>query len=193
MSRCDRDRALTRLADGELPPGEAAALRRHLESCSSCRARLTLLVAENEAIRGALAPARERPPPLVARRIAATAAALLLTLGALFGLLEVYERLAHSRPEEVAAAPDLDTALLLTADDVPLSDVLADLSDRSGVPVRLSAEARVRLAPEPLVSMRLCKPITLRSILSLLSEFYGLSATERGAEVVLNWPRGERR
>jgi anti-sigma factor RsiW len=187
MTACDRRRALARLADGELPEISARDLRRHLEGCPVCRQAFVLLEAENAALAAALAPARPAPSPALLPRIAAAAAAVVLIVGALFGLLEVYERMVPAPEEElVAAVPRLDTPVLLRAEAVPLSEVLAELSERSGVAVTLSAEAGARLAPEPRVSLTLSNPIMLRSVLALLSEFYGLSATTDDGGVVLH-------
>jgi anti-sigma factor RsiW len=45
---------LSAMADGELAPGRAASLNKHLLSCAVCTARLALLKAQSAALHGAL-------------------------------------------------------------------------------------------------------------------------------------------
>jgi anti-sigma factor RsiW len=60
---------LTALLDGELPPGQAAAVTRHLSGCPACRAERDRLAAGIAALR-ALPPAPE-PSPHLATRLSA--------------------------------------------------------------------------------------------------------------------------
>lgn len=60
--------ALMALVDGELPPGDAAALEAHLEECAACRAAAQSLRAERKKLSDALRLLDREPPTELARQ-----------------------------------------------------------------------------------------------------------------------------
>lgn len=186
MACVERLDSLLRLADGELAVGDRRDLHRHVAACEACHATLELLATENRAIAAALAPARVKPSLPLRGRLTAAAATLLLTAGVLYGLLLVYERIDASQDRNVGRADAmLGVPVLIRAEEVPLGGFLAELSETSGVSVALAPSALVRLKPQPTVSITLCNPITLRSILALVSEFHDLTPKVEGDGVIL--------
>jgi hypothetical protein len=187
MACAERTGALLRRADGELPAGSQRLLDRHLAACEECRATLELMTRENRAIATALAPAPRRSGRPVLGRILAAAAVLLFTGGAVAGLLLSAESVESARDRSAARAEvHLDAPVLIRAEDLPLKEFLAEVSEVSGVTVHVSGAALTRFPTRPRVSITLCQPITLRSLLALLSEFHGLIPEVNGDGVILH-------
>lgn len=64
MNHCPGD-ALSALVDGELPPAEAAAVRAHAATCTTCRDELSALEGVRALVRSL--PALDLPPGVVER------------------------------------------------------------------------------------------------------------------------------
>lgn len=179
---------LSALADGETPRDEAARLEGHARRCPECANRIALAKKEARLLRAALAgPRPARAPHLPPRAAWAAAVILALAVGAAAGLGPLYravtERRSAASSEQVRVS--LDAPVLVRSDGVPMRAFLAELTDRSGTPVRLADGALAGLDREPRVRILLETPIRLRSVLGLLEDFYGLRPVITGEGVVL--------
>jgi len=175
---CEEYRPLVQMmGEGELPPEQASLLSDHLPDCPSCRKAVRLLRLSDAAVRDALLglPGTSTAERHQVRRLVRLGAIATVAVGvvllSLWGLYRSFEDRARTDREKQQGAAALERLVLPRSRDRVLPVVLGDLEKQAGAPIDVVRPP----ADPPLVTFSLERRVTLRSALSLLSEFYDLT------------------